>query len=103
VFKHIIFILSMMLSLHTYSQDIDPTKPLSNISKIDQNEHKQGLNLETIIYRNKNKSAIISGKLMKVGDYIGDHELIAVNASHVVLRSDGERIKLSMFSNVVAK
>lgn len=86
-----------------HAQDVDPTKPLSGSGHVDKEEYKKGLNLETIIYSAKNKSAIISGKLMKVGDYIGDHELITVNASHVILRSDEERVKLSMFSNVVTK
>ena len=103
MYKLILATLSVICCLQVQAQNIDPTKPLSGSSHIGKKEYKKGLNLETIIYSAKNKSAIISGKLMKVGDYIGEHELITVNASHVILRSDEKRIKLSMFSNIVTK
>lgn len=103
MYKLILMTLLATFSLHNQAQNIDPTKPLTGSTHVGKEEYKKGLNLETIIYSTKNKSAIISGKLMKVGDYIGDHELITVNASHVILRSNEERLKLSMFSNVVTK
>jgi len=90
-------------SFQCQGANLDPTKPLSVSNAIGVEEVKKGLTLETIIHGSKSKSAIISGKLMKVGDYIGDHELIVVDASNVILLADSERIKLSMFSNVVTK
>ena len=103
VFKFIVITLLLIVSYNSCAQNIDPTKPLSTSNLTQEAEKKRGLVLETIIYSNKKKSAIISGKLMKVGDYIGEHELIIVNASNVVLRSDDERLKLSVFSSVVTK
>ncbi|WP_426359757.1 hypothetical protein ACPUVO_05890 [Pseudocolwellia sp. HL-MZ19] len=103
MYKFLLTTLLVTFSLQSQAQDIDPTKPLSGSSSVSKVENKKSLTLETIIYSDKNKSAIISGKLMKLGDYIGEHELIIVNASHVILRLDEERIKLSMFSNIVTK
>lgn len=103
VYKFILIILLSVFPIHNYAQDVDPTKPLSISNSAGIENIKKGLVLETIIYSSKNKSAIISGKLMKVGDFIGEHELITVNSSSVILRSDDERLKLSMFSNVVTK
>lgn len=103
VYKFILIIILSVFSFDTFAQGVDPTKPLSISNNAGVENIKKGLVLETIFYRSKNKSAIISGKLMKVGDYIGEHELITVNSSNVILRSDDERLKLSMFSNVVTK
>ena len=103
MYKFIFTVFLFTLSYQGYAQNIDPTKPLSASSRAGIAEVKKGLNLETIIHSSKNKSAIISGKLMKIGDYIGEHELIVVNPSNVILRSDTERLKLSMFSSVVTK
>lgn len=101
--KFIIIVFLLVLSYQSHAQNIDPTKPLSASSRAGTEEIKKGLILETIIHSSKKKSAIISGKLMKVGDYIGGHELIVVNPSNVILSSDGERLKLSIFSSVVTK
>lgn len=103
MYRLIIFVFLFTLSYQSYAQNIDPTKPLSASSTSGIEEVKKGLILETIIHSSEKKSAIISGKLIKVGDYIGGHELIVVNSSNVILRSDGERLKLSIFSSVVTK
>lgn len=92
-----------LLSLQAQGKNLDPTQPLSGSSQVGVEQVKQTLTLETIIHGNKKRSAIISGKLLTVGEYIGEHELIEVNASNVILRSDDERIKLSIFSHVVTK
>jgi len=103
VYKFILIMLMFISSHYSVAQNVDPTKPLTSFTLNNTEEVKKGLVLETIIYRHKTKSAIISGKLMKVGDYINEHELIAVNTSDVILSSNGERLTLSMFSHVVAK
>jgi len=103
VYKILTAMLLLSLPFYINAQGADPTKPLSHVNATGIETLKKGLTLETIIYSSKNKSAVISGKLMKVGDYIGEHELIIVNASNVVLRSGDERLKLSMFSPIISK
>lgn len=101
--KFIFMMLLVLFSIQNQAKNLDPTRPLSKSSQIGGEQVKQSLTLETIIHGDKKKSAIISGKLLAIGDHIGEHELIVVNASHVILRSDDERIKLSIFSHVVTK
>jgi hypothetical protein len=48
-------------------------------------------------------TAVINGQVLKVGDFIRQYELIAVNNTSVVLRSAEKRLKLSVFSSVVVK
>ena len=103
MFKIIASVFLCTLSLVASAQNIDPTRPIFTSNSAPAEEVKKGLVLETIIHSNNNKSAIISGKLMKVGDYIGEHKLIVVNSSNVILRSGDERLKLSVFSSVVTQ
>ena len=106
MFKFILLIVFYLLSFQGFTKNIDPTMPFntsiqSSVSAIKEGE--KGFTLETIIHGKKVHSAIINGELLKVGDYIAQHKLVAVNRSSVVLRSDGERLKLSIFSGVVIK
>jgi MSHA biogenesis protein MshK len=85
----------------------DPTKPLSaggssSISKAVATT-KAELILESIIHGFEVHTAVINGQVLKVGDFIRQYELVAVNNTSVVLRSAEKRLKLSVFSNVVVK
>ena len=103
MFKLSLLIVLYLLSFQGITQNSDPTKPFNSSTQASSNVVKKGLVLETIIHGKKVHSAIISGRLLKVGDYIGQHKLVAVNRSSVVLRSDDERLQLSIFSGVVVK
>ncbi len=103
MFKFIVLILSLLCTLSVSAKNVDPTKPLSMSASGGSAVVKKGLVLESIIQGKKVKSAIISGKLLKIGDYIGNHKLVSVSRSSVVLRSEDERLKLSIFSGVVVK
>ena len=102
MFKVTFFLMLYIFSLQVFAKGVDPTKPLTS-SIVKNSGVKKGLVLETIVHGKKNKSAIISGRLMKIGDYIGVHQLISVNRSSVVLRSEDGRLRLSVFSGVVVK
>ncbi len=102
MFKISVMLILYILSFQIFAQSMDPTKPLT-LSVVKSDGVKKGLVLETIVHGKKNKSAIISGKLMKVGDYIGVYKLIKVNRSSVVLRSEDGPLRLSIFSGVVVK
>lgn len=103
MYRLILITLLVTFSFYGQAQSVDPTKPLSSSAQAGVEQLQKGLTLETIIHRDTNKSAIISGKLMKIGDYIGEHQLIEVNSSNVILRSNDEQLTLSMFSNVFTK
>ncbi len=102
MFKY--FILTALLVTGFSMAATDPTQPFGRavmgsapVEKINQ------MTLESIIHGNGVHTVIINGKLLKVGDYIGDFKLVAVNDKSVVLRSEDERKKLHIFSELTAK
>ncbi|WP_440876252.1 hypothetical protein [Thalassotalea sp. PLHSN55] len=99
---------TFLLSVFTVAvnaQSIDPTKPFGFSSQGSSTsiKGKGPLVLESIIHSDKIHTAVINGQVMKVGDSIGKHRLVAVNDNSVVLRTETERLKLSVFSGVIVK
>ena len=89
------------------AQNNDPTKPLSasgfsSITKA-QAATKAELILESIVHGVEVHTAVINGQVLKVGDFILQYKLVAVNNTSVVLRSAEKSLKLSVFSGVVVK
>jgi hypothetical protein len=110
VFKlfHYSFLLlstSFLLMVNSFAQSVDPTKPLSAYGIADANHANKvtPLVLETIVYGDKVRTAIINGKVLKVGDTIGRHKVLVVNDKSVTLGLDDERLTLTIFSDVVVK
>jgi hypothetical protein len=89
------------------AQNIDPTKPLSSSEFSSTNKSiktgKAALVLESIVHGYEVHTAVINGQVLKVGDFIRQYKLVAVNNTSVVLRSAEKRLKLSVFSGVVVK
>lgn len=86
--------------------DSDPTKPFgtrgnSNVGGVTVENKK--LILESIIHGDGVHTVVINGELLKVGQYIGEFKLVAVNDKSVVLRSEEERKKLFIFSELIVK
>ncbi len=105
MYKILIFI-SLLFTAHlSFGQNVDPTAPLSSPGGVGSNSagDNSKLILETIIHGDQLHTAVINGKLLKVGDYIGEFRLVAVNNTNVVMRSTDERLKLSIFSASVIK
>lgn len=104
MFKFIIGFICVLALVPAYGAD--PTKPFivssGAVSGADQQTEKS-LVLESIIHGPEVHTAVINGKPMKVGDYIGEFRLVAVNDKSVVLRSEEERKKLHIFSSAVIK
>jgi len=95
--------LGVMAAVPSFAQNVDPTKPLSiyGIASSNNVEKSGELVLETIVFGNQVRTAIINGKLLKVGDTIGEHKVLIVNDKNVVLGRDDERLKLTLFSAAV--
>jgi len=111
VFKNItlssLYFIFMFMTFLVSAQNNDPTKPLSaggfsQVSKVEA-ATKAELILESIIHGFEVHTAVINGQVLKVGDFIRQYELVAVNNTSVVLRSAEKRLKLSVFSRVVVK
>lgn len=86
------------------AQGSDPTRPLTGFALIGTSaQGSQKLVLEAIVHGDAIHTAVINNKKLKVGGMIGEYTLTAVNDTSVVLRSGEEKIKLSLFSSVIAK
>ncbi len=111
MFKNISFIslccITLFISPISEAQNIDPTKPLSSSGFSSMNKSvkagKAAFVLESIVHGYEVHTAVINGQVLKVGDFIRQYKLVAVNNTSVVLRSAEKRLKLSVFSGVVVK
>lgn len=96
-------VLPLVISTYVVAQSTDPTKPLAYSGGSSGQVEKQKLVLESIIHGDEIHTVVINGKKLQVGDYIGEHRLVAVNNDSAVLRTATERLKLHVFSSVIVK
>lgn len=105
--KNLLFVLLLVLvmfSLVTKAQQSDPTKPFGGSGKaLEKLNRFNKLSLQSIVNQNNEKSAIISGKLLKVGDKIRNYTLKTIKINSVILKSADNQLELSLFSDVMAK
>jgi hypothetical protein len=105
-FNHLCFIV-LFVTFSVNGQDVDPTKPLSiggfSSSNKPGKATAEKLVLESIVHGFEVHTAVINGQVLKVGDFILQYKLVAVNNTSVVLRSAEKSLKLSVFSGVVVK
>jgi len=92
-------------AVSSFAQNVDPTKPLSSygIASVNSLKKEGAMVLETIVYSEQVRTAVINGKILKVGDTIGEYKMLAVNDKSVILGLDEERLKLTLFSEIVVK
>lgn len=95
----VIILLSLLYSF-TALAVTDPTKPFGVFAGSGSAEKVEKLQLQSIIHGDGIHTVIINNKLLKVGDYIGEYKLIAVNDKNVILRSEEERKQLFIFSEL---
>ncbi|MFT5815750.1 MAG: MSHA biogenesis protein MshK [Psychroserpens sp.] len=104
MYKIILVALLLFLPQYANSQQVDPTKPFGASASVSTNgsEKSTRLVLQSVIKSKNNKKVIINGQVLNVGDKYKGFALIAINANGVVLDSPQGRMKLSLFSSVIA-
>ncbi len=85
---------------------LDPTKPfsLANMPSNDKNSSANAFDklvLQSIVERNNEKIAIISGQLLKIGDKVAEYKLITIKHNSVILQSIDKKLTLSLYSDIV--
>ncbi|MDO6444744.1 hypothetical protein Q4493_03040 [Colwellia sp. 1_MG-2023] len=91
-------------SVSVNAESVDPTKPLNfNLGSVASVVNKNALVLQTIVENDGQKSVVINGQLLSLGDQIRQYTLSEITKHDVLLSSPEKNIKLSMFSSVVAK
>lgn len=79
----------------------DPTAPIIGNTTTDHMLNiSDGLRLQAIIVTPTKKVAVINTKTYKIGDYIGDYQIINIIKSCILLQNKEtkEKIRLSLYS-----
>jgi MSHA biogenesis protein MshK len=98
-----LFILASMTSQTAYAAKLDPTRPFGHRTSANVTPEGKKMVLESIIYGDGIHTVVISGKVLKIFDYIGEYQLTAVNGQSVILHSKTQRLKLDVFKGNIVK
>ncbi len=82
---------------------VDPTSPFGQSGQARATPDGKALVLESIVHGEGIHTVVISGKVLKTFDYIGEYQLTAVNDQSVILRSKTKRLKLTIFKRDIVK
>jgi len=99
----LLLFIAMLMSYQTFAVQNDPTRPFGHRAQSAVTPSGQKMVLESIIHGDGIHTVVISGKVLKTFDYIGEYQLTAVNDQSVILRSKTKRIKLTIFKNNIVK
>ncbi|MGL1956522.1 MAG: hypothetical protein OCD00_04330 [Colwellia sp.] len=91
------------MSLSSTAASVDPTRPFGKSSASIEINSGQKLVLESIIHGDGIHTVVINGKVLKVGEMIGEYLLVAVNDDNVVLTTTTERLNLFILNSKVFK
>ncbi len=97
-----LFIVNFAAS-QAFAAKVDPTRPFGHKASSAATPSGQKMVLESIIHGNGIQTVVISGKVLKISDYIGEYQLTVVNEQSVILRSKTQRLKLDIFKGKVVK
>lgn len=78
----------------------DPTRPYA----INTQDKKTGpLDLMTILISKYRKLAIINNQMVKIGDYVGENQVVAIDPNTVQLEGRDGKIMLFLIANPVKR
>jgi len=107
VFKFNIISLALclvaMMTTQVSATQFDPTRPFGHSAPSTVTSDGKKMVLESIIHGDGIHTVVISGKVLKTFDYIGEYQLTAVNDQSVILRSKTKRLKLTIFTSNIVK
>ncbi|MEO2267806.1 agglutinin biogenesis protein MshK [Pseudoalteromonas pernae] len=90
-----------VLSFQLVAQPLlDPTKPVSGVKGSSQ--YQQAATdwvLESVVKKNGQFKAIISGSLYSQGERLGDYQIARIDASSVLLNQGNKQIKLKLYGD----
>lgn len=99
-----LFVFSVVvMATQTFAAQFDPTRPFGHRSASAVTPGGKKMVLESIIHGDGIHTVVISGKVLKTLDYIGEYQLTAVNNQSVILRSKTKRLKLTIFKSSIVK
>ncbi|MGV2870453.1 hypothetical protein [Colwellia sp. E150_009] len=102
-YSYLLLIVLLIMVNKAFSAKVDPTRPFGHKGVTSTTPEGKTLVLESIIYGEGVHTVVISGNVLKVKDYIGEYQLTEINTHSVVLRSEADRIELTLFKNNIIK
>ncbi len=104
-FNHILLLscIVALTSSQAFAVKVDPTRPFAHKVSFTVIPNGKKMVLESIIHGDGVHTVVISGKVLKPFDYIGEYQLTAVNNQSVILRSKTERLTLNVFKSNIVK
>jgi len=93
----------ILMTTQIFAAQFDPTRPFGHSASTAATPGGKKLVLESIIHGDGIHTVVISGKVLKTFDYIGEYQLTAVNDQSVILRSKTKRLKLTVFKSSIVK
>ena len=91
------------MSAQIAAAEVDPTRPFGHSVSSTATPGGKKMVLESIIHGDGIHTVVISGKVLKTFDYIGEYQLTAINDQSVILRSKTTRLKLTIFNPNIVK
>jgi len=91
------------MACSAFAAKVDPTRPFGHKASSTAVPGGKKMVLESIVHGDGIHTVVISGRVMKTFDYIGEYQLTAVNDQSVILRSKTQRIKLNIFKSNIVK
>jgi len=76
----------------------DPTKPLSYATKVPGSE---ALILQAVYLSSHRREAIVNGKVLKVGDWVGGAQVEKIESKKIVVRRNGQQRTLSLRPSII--
>tara|TARA_B110001454_G_C12569269_1_gene371173 strand:+ start:208 stop:546 length:339 start_codon:yes stop_codon:yes gene_type:complete len=93
----------VLMTAQVSAAQVDPTRPFGqSVASMVTSDGKKMV-LESIIHGDGIHTVVISGKVLKTFDHIGEYQLTAVNDQSVILRSKTKRLKLTIFKSNIVK
>lgn len=98
------FIIAVLLSTNTaFSAKVDPTRPFGHTGLNSITPEGKALVLESIVHGDGVQTVVVSGRILKVNDFIGEYQLTKVNKQSVILQSDTKKVELNIFKKNLVK
>ena len=82
---------------------VDPTRPPAGFGGAATAPVESAPRLQSILISSTRRIVIINGKTMKVGDKIGDAQLVAINENDVLLRTGKSLEVLRLYPSLVRR
>lgn len=94
------FSLLALLSVPVAAQTLlDPTKPVAGVAKSASPQPSTSWVLESVVRKNGQFKAIISGTLYAQGQQLGDYQIARIDANSVLLNQGTKQLKLKLYGD----